>query len=379
MKKALISRIIKIGFLINLLAVGSYVHAQTCTSNPTTIANDINFSAISWTASGGATVAQCNAMATGTAFTGNVVLDLANNKTVTVTTDLNITGNFDLGGGAGSILSVTGGHTVHVYGTSNSMGDIANNGIQYNVASTTDKIIVDGTLYGKNNNAFTGNGSISGGTLNVKNGSTCGNPCPVSGGFSNCTAGDAFCTSYGALPIELLYFNASLEGSAVKLNWATSLEENFDRFIVQRSANGKQFESLGDVAGVGSNVHNIENDYSFIDGNPKLGLNYYRLKALDLDGSFELYKTVAVDFSGNKKVWVNQNPSTGEGISFSTNFDASQSDNIVLIDNLGKEIKRGGVSQLNGQVTFDSSVTPGVYLLKYFTDGTALSTRIVVK
>jgi hypothetical protein len=238
---------------------------------------------------------------------------------------------------------------------------------------------VDGTLYGKNNNAFTGSGSISGGTLNVKNGATCGSPCPVSGGFANCTAGDAFCSTYGALPIELLYFNASVEGSFIKLKWATSLEENFDRFIIQRSHEGQEFESLGEVEGMGSNVYDLKNDYSYMDKSPKLGLNYYRLKALDLDGSFEFFTVVAVDFSGSRKLWVNPNPSTGNVVGFSTNFNPSEFDNLILINNVGKEIAKGNVSYLNGQFIFDTPVSPGVYLLKYFGDGTELSARVVVK
>jgi hypothetical protein len=361
------------------LLTGIQMYAQkTCTSNPTTISSDVNFNTIAWTASGGATAAECNNMRTGTAFTGDVVVDIANNKTITVTTNLNITGNFILTGGPGSTLSVTGGHTVHVFGNSNYMGDPANNGVQYNVAASSDKIIVDGTLYGKNNNAFTGNGSISGGTLNVKNGATCGSPCPVSGGFSNCTSGDAFCSNSGALPITLLYFNASIEESSVEVRWATSMQENFDKFILERSTNGKTFESLTEILGEGKNVEDIENKYSFIDNNPKLGLNYYRIKAVDLDGSFNYHKSVAVDFSGNKKISVTPNPSNGNTVKFSVNFTPDQLDRIVLVNNLGQEVASGNASELNGQIVFDTPLNTGVYVLKYFVSGAELNTRLMI-
>jgi len=364
--------------LLCLFTAGQVSAQKTCTSNPATISSNINFSAISWTNSGGATAAECTNMASGTAFTGNVVVDIANNKTITVTTNLSITGDFQLTGGPGATLSVTGGHTVHVFGASHYMGDAANNGVQYNVAASTDKIIVDGTLYGKNNNAFTGNGSISGGTLNVKNGSTCGSPCPVSGGFSSCSSGDSFCSTYSALPITLLYFNASIDALAVELTWATSMQENFDKFVLERSTNGKTFEALTEIQGEGKNLYDITTQYSFSDKSPMLGVNYYRIKAIDLDGSFAYYRAVAVDFSGNRKVAVAPNPASSSSVKFAVNFTPSELDRIVLVNNLGQEIAAGNASELNGQIVFDTPLNTGVYVLKYFLNGAELSARVVI-
>ena len=51
----------------------------------------------------------------------------------------------------------------------------------------------------------------------------------------------------GALPVELLFFEAELENGIVVLRWATTRQENFDKFIVERSATGIDFEPIGEV------------------------------------------------------------------------------------------------------------------------------------
>jgi hypothetical protein len=363
-------------FLMSLLASVGCFAQKVCTSNPTTISTDINFGSIVWTPSGGATASECNDMADGLiTFTGNVIVDLANNTTITITNDVNITGNFPISGGSGSKLSISGTNVdLHVTGD---LGDAANNGVQYEVVSATSTIKVDGTLYGKNNNAFTGAGKISGGNLDVKNGSTCGTPCPVSGGFSTCDSGDSFCTTNNVLPITLLSFTARETGESVTLDWATIMEESFEKFVVERSSNGIQFNGIAEIPGAGKNIYDIKTEYNFNDSNPLAGFNYYRLKIVDIDQQFEYSPLRAVKIQSSKKFWVHPNPSSGS-INFYTNFDATQADRIVLIDQMGKELIEVPADN-SGSVEVSGDIRPGIYLLKYFTRGAQYSSRVILK
>ena len=59
----------------------------------------------------------------------------------------------------------------------------------------------------------------------------------------------AFAT--GTLPIELLYFESETLSEGVLLTWATVYEENFDRFLIERSADGIHFTPIGEVIGEG--------------------------------------------------------------------------------------------------------------------------------
>lgn len=372
MKKRLLFSVVIIfcgGFLSNLFA------QKTCTSNPTTISANINFGSIAWTASGGATVTECNNMADGLiTFTGNVVVDLANNRTITISNNVTITGNFPISGGPGSQLSITGNSTLSVSGN---LGDAANNGVQYNVAAAGDKITVGGTLYGKNNNAFIGSGSISGGTLDVKNGSTCGTPCPVSGGFSNCTSGDGFCATYGVLPIELLFFNGSKGLNKISLFWATASELNFDYFDVEKSADGSNFYSISKVVGHGTT--STRQDYSFSDEKPLNGKNYYRLKSVDFDGYTEYFKVIMVDFDGKKSFSVYPNPSNGIELQIETNFMPSQNAFATIYNTTGTEIARFKVYDHLATLKMPVKLESGLYYVKFIsTDFTSVS-RVLVK
>lgn len=372
MKKRLLFSVVIIfcgGFLSNLFA------QKTCTSSPTTISSDINFGAIAWTAGGGATVAECNNMADGLiTFTGNVIVNLANNKTITISNNVTIIGNFPISGGPGSLLSITGNSTLDITGD---LGDATNNGVQYNVAAAGDKIIVDGTLYGKNNNAFTGSGSISGGTLDVKNGSTCGTPCPVSGGFSNCASGDGFCTTYGVLPIELLFFSGSKGLNKISLSWATASELNFHYFGVEKSADGSNFYSISKVVGHGTT--NTRQDYSFYDEKPLNGKNYYRLKSVDFDGYTEYFNVIMVDFDGKKSFSVYPNPSNGIELKAETNFVPSKNAFVTIYSTTGAEIAKFKVSGDVSTLTLPVKLESGWYYAKFISSDFTSFSRVLVK
>jgi len=100
------------------------------------------------------------------------------------------------------------------------------------------------------------------------------------------------------LPVQLLFFDARLSGASVQLTWETAGEINNSHFEAQRSADLQNFETLGEVAGNGtsSQLHR----YAFTDSRPVSGLNYYRLRQVDFDGThtFSTLAAVQVGSSG---------------------------------------------------------------------------------
>lgn len=169
-----------------------------------------------------------------------------------------------------------------------------------------------------------------------------------------------------ALPVELLYFNVSAHHSGFELSWATSTETDFNKFVIERSADGKVFESVGEVAGQGRNVTDIVSRYSFIDHTPIIGYNYYRLKAIDLDESFEYFGMVAARVNADKAMTVFPNPSSGNELNFYTNFNPSENDRIVVRNSVGEIIYQGHSPKANNHLKLSSGqLSPGVYFLEY--------------
>lgn len=100
------------------------------------------------------------------------------------------------------------------------------------------------------------------------------------------------------LPVELIAFNARKEGNSVQLTWATASELDNDYFVVQMTEDLKgEFKAVGKVKSK-VNTTSLRQDYQFNHKGNFNGTRYYRLKQVDLDGTFEYSKVVAVSSNG---------------------------------------------------------------------------------
>lgn len=95
------------------------------------------------------------------------------------------------------------------------------------------------------------------------------------------------------LPIDLIYFNSTLSQSHIKLDWSTASEENSSYFEIQRSNSLKTFETIGRVESNGNSSSRI--DYTFTDEKPLGGNITYRLKQVDINGTYRFYTTTVVN------------------------------------------------------------------------------------
>lgn len=111
------------------------------------------------------------------------------------------------------------------------------------------------------------------------------------------------------LPIRLESFRAVIQGKGtVLLSWKTASEENNKGFYIERSADGTAFETIGFVKG-----RNTASSYRFTDSRPFNGVNFYRLKQVDLDEAHFAYSTIEkVDLPAGDAFTVVPNPVTGE-------------------------------------------------------------------
>jgi hypothetical protein len=181
------------------------------------------------------------------------------------------------------------------------------------------------------------------------------------------------------LPVKLAYLQASFSNKIAVVAWATIMEENFARFIIQRSSNGIEFEDITSVPGQGYDLFDTETKYSFEDKSPLIGYNYYRLKAVDLDDSFEYFGPISIKVNGAKALTVFPNPSVGQAISFCTNFSSAENDRIIVLNQLGVEVMNFSAASLKSNPSFEHKLAPGLYVFKYVSNDFEESTRLVVK
>lgn len=112
--------------------------------------------------------------------------------------------------------------------------------------------------------------------------------------------GDGWASTYrpqGPLPITLMNFDArKLNSSAAYVYWTTSQELNSAYFDVERSTDAINFTSIGQVQAAGNSRMPLQ--YNFTDFTPVTGMDYYRLRQVDLDGHFVYTPARLVRFDG---------------------------------------------------------------------------------
>ncbi len=172
----------------------------------------------------------------------------------------------------------------------------------------------------------------------------------------------------GTLPIDLLSFdgNANTQGNLLK--WNTANEQNFNGFEIERAVSDQSFSKIGYLPGKGAG------SYQFLDKYAAEGINYYRLKQIDKDGSFTYSKTIAVDFSLNPgELLIYPIPAINE-------FNVANGKGTMnIINNSGQVLKTVTIAEdVNTSVDI-SNLTSGFYTLQFVrSDGGTVIKKILV-
>lgn len=117
-------------------------------------------------------------------------------------------------------------------------------------------------------------------------------------------------TSSSALPVRLARFQVMKEADAIAvLQWTTATEQNFKGFDVERSSDSKTWRKIESIKTevLNGNSHDVSN-YRYVDSKPSEGINYYRLKMVDLDESYAYSRIERVHFDSAISIHSFPNP-----------------------------------------------------------------------
>ncbi len=172
----------------------------------------------------------------------------------------------------------------------------------------------------------------------------------------------------GVVPVELISFQAIEKNKAVELSWQVAQEIRIKDYIIQKSFDGNQFEDIGSVAAQNTP---LSKNYIFEDKSPKQGLNYYRLKINEFDGTYQYSKTESVNRNTKNNMVIVPNPTTG--IVRIQSFEPF--DNVRIYDITGR-LMHHFVNNTSNQ--FDVSDLPqGVYQVAVTSNGAITVAKIV--
>ena len=182
----------------------------------------------------------------------------------------------------------------------------------------------------------------------------------------------------GVLPVNLTYFTAQPIGKQVELGWETAWEKNTREFVVQRSSDLKEFGDIGRIVAAGE--ADGRRQYSFTDIAPLPGANYYRLRMVDKDNTYE-YSNVrdVVVHSDQPTLWVAANPTSGERIRIRASLVDFSSLKLTTI--MGQNIPFRLHQNSDGytELVPSSTLSPGMYLLSLHQDGFRSNAKVLVQ
>ncbi|MET0463191.1 MAG: PQQ-dependent sugar dehydrogenase [Chitinophagaceae bacterium] len=181
------------------------------------------------------------------------------------------------------------------------------------------------------------------------------------------------------LPVRLLSFTVMLQanGSGL-LQWERRADDQSAEFLVERSIDGKNFITVGKRSG----DENSSSKYSYIDNSLTsvfAPVVYYRLRAMDKDGSISYSNVIPVSLSFvASAISLSPNPTTGEAklILQSRNNSRIQ---WKLCDNTGRVILQASENLVKGQNIIPinlSSLTPGIYYVQVSGEGVDATLKV---
>ena len=192
------------------------------------------------------------------------------------------------------------------------------------------------------------------------------------GGDITVTATDAsnntseFSTCF-ILPVNLLTFTAEvINNKDALIKWSTLSEKNNNKFLIEKSTDGINFITIGSLNGAGNSSDILT--YSFVDSNPSLKINYYRLKQIDFNGSFEYSKIRSVSFETINTFYIYPNPATSS-VSITLSGESIAPYNISLLNQLGKRTLESIIYANSPTILSIENIQGGQYILQA-TNGT---------
>ncbi|MEO5649223.1 MAG: T9SS type A sorting domain-containing protein [Ginsengibacter sp.] len=215
-------------------------------------------------------------------------------------------------------------------------------------------------------------------TMSDQTGGGCGND------FAMDDVSLTLCPEGGVAPVTFINVTAQNKGNGVNIDWSTSQEINNSYFEVQRSADGSSnWNKVATVNGAGNSQ--VVKNYSVYDATPYQGVNFYRIRQVDVDGKFEYSKTVSTKLSVANAVTASVliNPFYS---ALSLNFSSAtrQMVSVRLIDITGRQVasEKWTIEAGNSRkdLTNISGLQQGMYILSVTNNaGDVLLNKKVIK
>lgn len=179
-----------------------------------------------------------------------------------------------------------------------------------------------------------------------------------------------------SLPITLTAFEAGKYEGKAKITWTTSNEVNNDHYMIERSADSRNYITLLTVK---ANT-NGQYSYTAYDNKPNKGVNYYRLVQYDKDGRKTTYGVRIVNFTDgmNNYIQVYPNPASTDFV-VRTEPDAFKKGMISITDASGRTVRTLVASPSGVQTISTDNLVNGTYFVHIRTSNIYATSKLIIK
>ena len=177
------------------------------------------------------------------------------------------------------------------------------------------------------------------------------------------------------LAVKLNSFAVQKVDNSAKITWSTEQETNSDHFVIERSVDGRTWNSIATVAAAGNSNHRI--NYSMYDNAPMRGINYYRLKEVDKDGKYDYSVTGKALFNSNYTAEVVPNPAT-DFINLYIAKTGNQPATIEVLNTEGKVFYKTISAQSHLQIN-TAGMSKGLYFVKVIDTDNVTTLKVLVQ
>lgn len=173
---------------------------------------------------------------------------------------------------------------------------------------------------------------------------------------------------FAALPVELISFSGVYADLKNNLSWKTASERNANRFEVEKSNDGINWYYIGEQVAMGNS--NGQSNYYFQDNHPITGNNYYRLKMIDNDATFEYSNVINItvdEVVSDGIVSVFPNP-VSDNVTVIIQATENHTTDIQISNVLGQHISIKPISVQKGLNEIELSfqeMSAGAYVVSY--------------
>lgn len=184
------------------------------------------------------------------------------------------------------------------------------------------------------------------------------------------------------LPIKLSSFKVEKGSQAIttSITWTTTTEINTNFFVVEWSKDGFDFEPITNTKAKGS--YNTRSIYHYLHKTPSIGTNYYRLKSVDYDGTFEYSNIKVLIFKHTLLDAINLFPNPFQDqIYIQLTLENTTDVTLSLINPLGQTVAHKELLSLYGSTNIvwsliDKDLPSGNYFIKILIDGQVQTKRL---